>query len=74
MIRKKLFEVTNTVYEGKPLLPGLDRKIRLLDYGQVFNGVNHQLNNPPSYFGDLDRGNLYLLLSRPFGNGTIERS
>ena len=77
MVRKKIFEITHTVYTGMPLLPGLDRKIKYLPHigdNATLNDYNLSLANNDVTYEYLDAHNLYLLMSRPFGVGSIERS
>ena len=77
MVRKKIFEITHTVYTGMPLLTGLDRKIKYLpDDGRpdTLDHFGDTLADGNVIIDYLDIHNLYLLMSRPFGIGSLERS
>ena len=74
MVRKKIFEITHTVYTGMPLLPGLDRKTKYLPNGRPIMRFDALAHIDDAYYIYMDVHNLYLLMSRPFGKGSVERS
>ena len=71
MIRKRIFDLSHTVYTGKPIISGISREIRLKgDYVAVILNTTSTRADISTIFNDhVNHENIYVSLTRPFGLG-----
>lgn len=73
MIRKKIFDISHTVYTGSPIIPGISREIRLR--GNYPDAILSDNSDIKTLFNNyVDCNNIYVSLTRPFGQGEIVRN